>query len=53
MLIGPVSDILDQLEEDSHVVIVPDKQLKACPFASLLDYSGKSLGERSADFFFF
>ncbi|GFR63069.1 tetratricopeptide repeat protein 28 [Elysia marginata] len=46
MLIGPVSDILDQLEEGGHIVIVPDKQLKACPFAALLDYRGKPLGER-------
>ena len=46
MLIGPVSDLLDQLEEGDHVVIVPDKQLRMCPFAALLDYCGKPLGER-------
>ncbi|GFN95683.1 tetratricopeptide repeat protein 28 [Plakobranchus ocellatus] len=46
LLIAPVSDLLDQLEDGSHLVIVPDKQLKACPFGALLDYSGLPLGDR-------
>ncbi|KAI8771455.1 tetratricopeptide repeat protein 28 [Biomphalaria glabrata] len=46
LLINPVSDILDKLEVGSHLVIIPDKQLKWCPFGALTDHENKSLSDR-------
>ncbi|CAL1537155.1 unnamed protein product [Lymnaea stagnalis] len=46
ILISPVSDILENLKQGSHLVIVPDKILNFCPFGALLDHQDKNLYER-------
>ncbi|XP_067868900.1 tetratricopeptide repeat protein 28-like isoform X2 [Heterodontus francisci] len=46
LLFGPVTELLEELQEGSNLLIVPDKHLIQIPFASLSDFKNKKLGER-------
>ncbi|XP_067825622.1 tetratricopeptide repeat protein 28-like [Heptranchias perlo] len=46
LLIGPATDLLEELQKGSNLLIVPDKQLIQVPFASLPDLKNKKLGKR-------
>ena len=46
MLIAPVYDVLENLEEFTPLVIVPDKVLHECPFAVLKDWYNKMMTSR-------
>ena len=45
-LIAPVDDILSSLEENSPLVIIPDKELHRCPFGVIKDWNGIELRQR-------
>ncbi|XP_059149912.1 tetratricopeptide repeat protein 28-like [Physella acuta] len=46
ILIAPVEDILNSLKQGSQLVIVPDKQLKLCPFGALENVQNEALSDR-------
>ncbi|XP_043575668.1 tetratricopeptide repeat protein 28-like [Chiloscyllium plagiosum] len=46
LLFGPVTELLEELQEGSDLLIVPDKHLIQVPFANLPDLKNKKLGER-------
>ncbi|KAK3087168.1 hypothetical protein FSP39_002523 [Pinctada imbricata] len=46
LLLAPVEDILMKIELNSHVIIIPDKELTHCPFSALQDWNGRHLSDR-------
>ncbi|XP_078282290.1 uncharacterized protein LOC144608419 isoform X2 [Rhinoraja longicauda] len=46
LLLGPLNELLDELQEGSEILIVPDQYLIQIPFANLPDVNNKILGER-------
>ncbi|XP_038637528.1 tetratricopeptide repeat protein 28-like isoform X2 [Scyliorhinus canicula] len=46
LLFGPVTELLEELQQGSNLLIVPDKHLIQIPFANLPDLKNKKLGER-------
>uniref|UniRef100_UPI00398F52B8 tetratricopeptide repeat protein 28-like n=1 Tax=Pristiophorus japonicus TaxID=55135 RepID=UPI00398F52B8 len=46
LLFGPVTHLLEELQQGSNLLIVPDKHLIQVPFASLLNFKNKKLGQR-------
>ncbi|XP_051893227.1 uncharacterized protein LOC127582191 isoform X2 [Pristis pectinata] len=46
LLFGPVNELLDDLQQGSNILIVPDKYLIQIPFANLPDLKNKTLAER-------
>ncbi|XP_055516381.1 tetratricopeptide repeat protein 28-like isoform X1 [Leucoraja erinacea] len=46
LLLGPLNKLLDDVQEGSDILIVPDQYLIQIPFANLPDAKNKTLGER-------